>query len=108
MDEVAKVTSSDPSFDAFKLMPTTLGDWVSSSLSPEISVDFDEPVTILDVVLRPKYAVTDASSQFMKSQEGKDQFEGAEPENFSFKNFTLSQAGRFEPQDMSESFKSVK
>ena len=111
MDEVAQLTCFDKmcmfSDDMRDLMPRTIDHWLSHSVNPEILVNFDEPVTILDVVLKPKYNVTDAPSQFMQSLE-EGQFKGVEPSDFFFRNLVLSKAGRMKPEEMIESFKSIK
>ena len=83
--------------------------WESQSVNPEISVNFDEPVTILDVVLRPKFSITAAPSDFMQIIAANSaQFLYAKAENFNFMNLFLSLAGRPIPVDMTESFKSIK
>ena len=114
MDEVAKITLSDDSSmvsSLFSMMPRTMDHWESQSFTPEFSIDFDEPVKILDVVLKPKFVVSNAPSEFMQSREEEEGpygvFEGREPENFNFKNFDLSEGYRLEPDMMVPSFKDV-
>ena len=41
--------------------------WRSHSLDPQITIDFDKQVTILDVVLKPAFVVAAAQSDSMKS-----------------------------------------
>ena len=114
MNEGAKITLLDGSSadsSLFSMMPTTMDHWVSESSTPEFSIDFDEPVKILDVVLKPKFVVSNAPSEFMQSREEEEGpagvFEGREPENFSFKNFDLTEGGRLEPDMMGASFKNI-
>ena len=78
-------------------------------MNPQIFVNFDEPVTILDVVLRPKFCITDAPSDFMQMVAASSAlFRYADAGNFDFRNLFLSQAGRPKPEAMTESFKSIK
>ena len=94
MDEVAKV-SLDGSVDVSSMismtMPTTMDHWQSESSNPLISIDFDEPVEIFNVVLIPKYVVSDA-----------------QPGNHFFQNWYLTEGERLEPNMMKESFRSIR
>ena len=111
MDEVAKIDLVDVA-EGFAIMrpldmPTTINHWQSASFNPHIFIDFDEPVKIFDVVLKPKFDVYDAPSDFMQSQAGGDVFANVGPEFFNFKNLDLTEGGRLKPEMMTESFKSI-
>ena len=41
--------------------------WHSYSLNPQIIIDFNKHVTILDVVLKPAFVIAKAQSKLMKS-----------------------------------------
>ena len=111
MNEDAELTlldgASDDSTIISMTMPTTTDHWLSDSFNPKISIDFDKPVEILDVILKPKFVVSDSTSEFMQSQEVQNVFEGVEPENFVFKKWLLTEGDRLIPDMMKESFESI-
>ena len=79
------------------LKSSTVEYWQSKSLTPEIFIDFDEDVSILDVILKPAFAFAEAPSEGLSSSGQK----------YIFKNMTLSDGRRFQPEDMTKSFKNI-
>ena len=107
----AKVTLRDGSSDVLSLIsktgPTTTDHWQSESVNPQFTIDFDDPVEIFDVVLKPKFVVSDAPSEYKQSREEKDEFSDADPELFIFKNSDVTKGGRLKPEMMKASFESI-
>ena len=79
------------------LESSTVEHWLSQSHTPEICIDFDEDVSILDVILKPAFAFAEAPSEGLSSSGQK----------YIFKNMTLSDGGRLIPEDMIKSFENI-
>ena len=107
----AKVTLRDGSSDVSSLIsktrPTTTDHWQSESVNPQFTIDFDEPVEILDVVLKPKFVVSEAAAKAKPMREEEGVFYTASPQLFNFKNPDLTEGGRLKPDKMKASFQSI-
>ena len=60
--------------------------WHSHSFNPEITIDFDEQVTFLDVVLKPAFVIQNAQSDSM----------------------TVNEAEKLQSEDIKASFENIK
>lgn len=129
MDEVAKGSVEDDNNSASslaKLMSSTLEHWESESLTPEMTINFDEPVTILDVVLKPSYYIVKAESEYTPNDSPPPTGGGASSTNpnpntnsttnpnskssldETFNNLVLSEGERIRPKEMEPSFDNIK
>ena len=123
MDEVAKGSVEDDDNSASslaKLMSSTLEHWESESLTPEMTINFDEPVTILDVVLKPSYYIVKAESEYTPIDSPPPTSGGASSTNpnqntnskssldETFNNLVLSEGERIRPKEMEPSFDNIK
>ena len=98
MEEVATMTVIAPTSDPYslrKLRSSTLENWDSLSLNPQITIDFDEEVSILDVVLKPVFSRVVAASK------------SSGPENYIFRKNILSNSERLKPVQL-DSLKNIK
>ena len=60
--------------------------WHSHSFNPQITIEFDEQVSFLDVVLKPAFVIEEAQSDSM----------------------TLNEEGKLQSDDIKESFKDIR
>lgn len=101
MTEVATLTVEDGDNSAQSLsmlMSSSIeSPWHSNSHNPQITIDFDELVIILDVVLKPAFVIAETQSDFMQSSS-----------SVKFRRMTLSNAGNVQLNDMIASFKNIR
>ena len=104
------------------LKSSSLGSpWLSQSLKPEIIIDFDEQVTILDVVLTPSFLITQAPSPSIRAlnEPSSYNFEPIpqvrsrststlnKPPSYNFENYSLTEGERIQPTKMQASFYNI-
>ena len=92
--------------DSFaKLKQSSLENWESVSYNPSITIDFDEQVTIENVILKPAFSSNDATSDFFNNLSALE-----EPSSgpIFFRSNDLSQSNRIQAINMVESLKKVR
>ena len=100
MTEVATMTVKDGDKSAQSLsmlMSSTIeSPWYSNSLDPQITIDFDEQVTILDVVLKPAFVIAEDQSDSMNSSSliNVNSVFYTRPENVTFNTMTVNRGNR--------------
>ena len=105
MTESATLTIQDGSNSAQSLsmlMSSTIeSPWHSYSHNPQISIDFDEVVTFLDVVLKPAFVIAGVQSEFLQSSSSLNK-------SYTFNSMSLNEEGSFQLDDMIASFKDIR
>lgn len=115
MDDVATMTVIDnyttQQLSAFsrepdaltKLRSSLLEHWESVSFAPSITIDFDQQVSIEDVLLKPAFFSNKATSEFFEQLSS-----NGTGLSYVFRTNDLSNSDRIQAKEMVESLRNIK